>query len=175
MATGVVTATAIAADAIGASELAADAVAEIQSGLSTLTAANIRTAVGLASANLDTQIATLATPTNITAGTITTVTNLTNAPTSGDLTETMKTSVTAAVPTAAQNATAVLTTAMTESYAADGVAPTLAQATFLTQQAMTEAAISGTTLTVKKLDGTTTAATFTLDSAVSPTSRTRAT
>jgi hypothetical protein len=47
----------------------------------------------------------LATPTNITGGTITTVTNLTNAPTNGDLTATMKTSVTtaatAATPTAA--------------------------------------------------------------------------
>ena len=42
----------------------------------------------------------LATPTNITAGTITTVTHLTNAPTNGDLTATMKSSVTAAVPTA---------------------------------------------------------------------------
>lgn len=37
--------------------------------------------------------ATLASTTNITAGTIATVTNLTNAPTSGDLTATMKTSV----------------------------------------------------------------------------------
>ena len=60
-ATGAITAGAIAADAIGASELAADAVAEIQSGLSTLTQANIRTAVGLASANLDTQLADLPT------------------------------------------------------------------------------------------------------------------
>lgn len=78
-------------------------------------------------------------------------------------------------PTAAQNATAVLTTQMTESYAADGVAPTLAQSLFLTQQAVTEAAIVGTTLTVNKLDGTTPAATFTLNSATTPTSRTRAT
>lgn len=39
---------------------------------------------------------TIASATNITAGTITTVTNLTNAPTSGDLTATMKTSVTTA-------------------------------------------------------------------------------
>lgn len=39
----------------------------------------------------------LASPTNITAGTITTVTNLTNAPTSGDLTAAMKTSVENAV------------------------------------------------------------------------------
>lgn len=37
--------------------------------------------------------ATLASTTNITAGTITTTTNLTNAPTAGDLTATMKTSV----------------------------------------------------------------------------------
>src|SRR3990167_1290609 len=49
----------------------------------------------------------LATTTNITGGTITTVTNLTNAPTNGDLTATMKTSVTTAVPTAAVNAAAV--------------------------------------------------------------------
>ena len=61
-----------------------------------LTAADVRTAIGLASANLDAQIATLATPTNITAGTITTVTNLTNAPTVGDLTAAMIASVTSA-------------------------------------------------------------------------------
>lgn len=41
--------------------------------------------------------ATLASTTNITAGTIATVTNLTNAPTNGDLTATMKTSVNAEV------------------------------------------------------------------------------
>jgi hypothetical protein len=44
--------------------------------------------------------ATLASTTNITAGTITTVTNLTNAPTSGDLTATMKTSVQTSADTA---------------------------------------------------------------------------
>ena len=43
----------------------------------------------------------LATPTNITAGTITTVTNLTNAPTAGDLTATMKTSIGTAVAASA--------------------------------------------------------------------------
>ena len=58
--TGWITADGIAADAIGSSELAASAVAEIQSGLSTLAAADIRTAIGLASANLDTQIGALA-------------------------------------------------------------------------------------------------------------------
>jgi hypothetical protein len=55
--------------------------------------ANWLTAAGTA-ADFTTEIqAGLATPTNITAGVITTVTNLTNAPTNGDLTATMKTSV----------------------------------------------------------------------------------
>ena len=45
--------------------------------------------------------ATLASTTNITAGTITTATNLTNAPTAGDLTATMKTSVGTAVAASA--------------------------------------------------------------------------
>ena len=70
---------------------------------------------------------------------------------------------------------AAFTVQMAESYAADGVAPTLAQALFLIQQSLTEFAISGTTITAKKLDGSTTAATYTLDSATVPTSRTRAT
>ena len=69
----------------------------------------------------------------------------------------------------------MLTTAMTESYNADGAAPTLAQAMFLCMQRLTEFAISGTTVTVKKLDGSTTAYTLTLDDATSPTSSTRAT
>ena len=71
--------------------------------------------------------------------------------------------------------TAVLTTQLTESYAADGAAPTLAQAIFLIQQALTEFAISGTTTTIKKLDGSTTAATLTLDDGTTPTSVTRTT
>lgn len=53
--------------------------------------------------------ATLASTTNITAGTITTTTNLTNAPTAGDLTATMKASVT----TAASAATPVVTISRT--------------------------------------------------------------
>ncbi len=48
-----------------------------------------------------------ASTTNITAGTITTVTNLTNAPTAGDLTATMKTSVTTAATAATPTAAAV--------------------------------------------------------------------
>jgi hypothetical protein len=172
-----------------------------------------------------------------TDGVVPTVTNLTNAPTAGDLTATMKTSVQTAADAAitanaviteieadtdtlttgvivttnndktgyaltaaydaaktaaaagaqmdlvaAPNATAIaafvtalLTTAMTESYSALHGAPTLAQALFEILQNVGEFSITGTTITVKKRDGTTTAFTATLDDATTPTSRTRAT
>lgn len=96
-----------------------------------LDAPGTRTAVGLASANLDTQLA-------------------------------------------AQNVTAMLTTAITESYRANGAAPTLAQALCELLAHMGETSITGTTKTTKKLDHSTTAQTFTLDS-VTPSSITRAT
>jgi hypothetical protein len=67
------------------------------------------------------------------------------------------------------------TTAMTESYAADGATMTPAQALYMIKQMMQEMVISGTTMTVKKLDGTTTAMTLTLNDATNPTSITRAT
>jgi len=70
---------------------------------------------------------------------------------------------------------ALFVRALTEAYAADGAAPTVAQALFAIQQFLQERAVSGTTVTVKKLDGSTTAMTFTLDSATDPTSITRAT
>lgn len=76
---------------------------------------------------------------------------------------------------AALTATDVLTQQMTESYASDGTAPTLAQSLFAIQQFQQEKNVASTTLTVKKLDGSTTAMTFTLDDATDPTSLTRAT
>jgi hypothetical protein len=51
----------LATDAVSAAALKADAVTEIQSGLSTLAAADVRTAIGLATANLDAQLAALPT------------------------------------------------------------------------------------------------------------------
>lgn len=59
------TVNALAANVITAAATAADFTTEIQAGLSTLDAAGVRAAVGLASANLDTQIATLATAANL--------------------------------------------------------------------------------------------------------------
>jgi hypothetical protein len=68
----------------------------------------------------------------------------------------------------------ILTTALTEAYAADGAAGTLSQILFGLQAFLQEKSISGTTMTVKKLNGSTTAMTFTLDDATDPTSLTRA-
>lgn len=70
---------------------------------------------------------------------------------------------------------AILQRVLTEGYNADGSAPTLEQALMGILQSVTEFSISGTTITVKKLDGSTVAMTFTLDDATNPTSRTRAT
>jgi hypothetical protein len=82
---------------------------------------------------------------------------------------------TAEIGAAGAGLTSIFTTQMTESYSADGAAPTPAQSLFLIQQSLTEVAISSTTETIKKLDGSTAAATLTLDSASAPTSKTRAT
>jgi hypothetical protein len=60
------------------------------------------------------------------------------------------------------------TTAMTESYAANGVAPTPVQAILGVHQFLMQFGISGTSYTVKKLDNATTAFTATLDDATSP-------
>ncbi len=125
MQSGVVTATAIAADAIGASELAADAVTEIKNAI-------LSDGTAFAGANLDAAVSTRATPAQI------------------------------------------LTTALTEGYATDGAAFTLSQALYMLWSALSEFAISSTTITCKKLDGSTTAMEFTLDSATAPTARTRA-
>jgi len=100
-----------------------------------------------------TNSALLAASINLTAGAVDTVTTVTNQVSVAD----------------------ILTTQMTEAYAADGVAPTLAQALFLIQQTIGDFAIAGTTITTKKLDGSTTAATYTLDDGTNPTSRTRTT
>jgi hypothetical protein len=67
------------------------------------------------------------------------------------------------------------TAAMTESYAADGATFTLAQALYMIWALLAERSINSTTLTAKKLDGSTTAMTFALDSATAPASQTRAT
>ena len=66
------------------------------------------------------------------------------------------------------------TVAVTESYNADGAAPTPVQALMVIMQMLTEMSISGTTMTINKLNGST-AFTLTLSDGSTPTSVTRAT
>lgn len=63
---------------------------------------------------------------------------------------------------------------LTESYAALSAAPTLEQALFAIQQGVLDFKVVGTTLTLRKLNGTD-AMTFTLNNAAAPTDRVRAT
>lgn len=211
-----------ATDSLEALRNRGDAAWVTATGFSTLDAAGVRTAVGLSSANLDTQLAAIVADTNelqtnqgnwltatgfsthsaadvVTAlGTgsgLTALATQSSVNTVAGYLDTEVAAILAAVDTevaaikaktdnlpsdpADQSAVeaailAAWTTALTESYNADGSAPTPAQALFLIMQRLTEFAISGTTITVKKLDGSTTAATLTLDDATNPTSSTRA-
>ncbi len=67
----------------------------------------------------------------------------------------------------------LLTTQMTEAYAANGIAPTMAQSLFAIHQMLMEFSIAGTSYTVKQLDSSTTAFVVTLDDATNPTGNTR--
>jgi hypothetical protein len=65
--------------------------------------------------------------------------------------------------------------ALAEAYRADGATGTLAELLYEVVAHLGESSIVGTTKTIKKINGSTTAATFTLDDATTPTSITRAT
>lgn len=141
--------------------------------LAELDAANLPTDVADIPNNSEFNARTLPTAdyvvTSDTIAGVTTATNLTNAPTSGDLTAVMKTSIESEISDALKVDT------IPDSYAADGSQPTIVQAILAIHQMMQEKSISGTTLTVKKPDGSTSAMTFTLDSSTAPTEITRAT
>jgi hypothetical protein len=74
-----------------------------------------------------------------------------------------------------QEATDALETTIADSIPADGTRPTVKQALYILTQFMLERAVSGTTVTVKKADGSTTLFTLTLNDGTTPTSITRAT
>lgn len=88
------------------------------------------------------------------------------------------TPATAGIPTvrfAAAGVADILTTALTEAYRADGATGTLTELLYEIIAHLGESSIVTTTKTIKKIDGSTTAATFTLNDATTPTSITRAT
>lgn len=128
---------------------------------------NPTTALNLSATNIDVDQVVASV-----SGTVATVTTLTNLPA---ITANWLTAAGLATDAAQEIADTIRGRQLTESYAADGVAPTVEQALFLIQQMLTEMSIAGTTMTVKKLDGATTAATLTLNDATTPTSITRTT
>lgn len=69
----------------------------------------------------------------------------------------------------------ILDDSLADSVPADGALPTVRQALYMLVQFMTERSVSGTTVTVNKVDGSTSLMTFTLDDGTNPTSITRAT
>lgn len=69
----------------------------------------------------------------------------------------------------------IFTKVMTESYNADGSAPTPAQALFLLISVLTDFAIAGTLMSLHKLDGTNSGVTLRYDDAVTPSTVTRET
>lgn len=75
---------------------------------------------------------------------------------------------------ASELADALTSDVIADSVPADGSRPTVAQALYMLVQFMTERAVSGTTVTVRKPDGATSLFTMTLDDDANPTSVTRA-
>ena len=115
-----ITSTSIAADAINAASVKADAVTKIQNGL--------------------------ATPTNITAGTITNVTNLTNAPTAGDFTTAMKSSLNASTPASVTGSVGSVTSTVTVGTNNDKTGYALTSAYDAAKTASTQASVDAITL-----------------------------
>jgi hypothetical protein len=146
---------AMAANVMTAAAAAADLTTELQTGLSTLTAAGVRSAIGLASANLDTQLTTIDDFLDTEVAAIKAKTdNLPAAPAAvGD------------IPTAVQNADALLKRDM--SVVTGEAARSLLNAIRFLRNKWS---VSGATLTVTKEDDTTAAWTATLatDAAADP-------
>ena len=156
--------------------------AELDSGLAALNdldAAGIRAAVGMASANLDTQLGALPTAAENRAEMDSNSTQLaaivadTNELQTDDIPGLIAALNNISAADVNAQVDAAFTTQMADSVATDGSIATREQALYMILQFLTEFAISGTTLTVKKVDGSTTLMSFTLDDATNPTSLTR--
>ena len=159
--------TQLAAIVADTNELQTDDVPALIAALNNLSQADIRTAVGLAAANLDTQLST-----------IDTVVDTILVDTSELQTDWADGGRLDAILDARASQTSIdslLTTALTESYPATATSEiTVAQGLYMLVSANTYKSVSGTTTAFKGLDGTT-QFTATLDDANDPTSITRAT
>lgn len=142
-ATNVTTVNGLAADVITAAATAPDFTTEVTAGLSTLTAAGVRTAVGLAAANLDTQLTTIDDFLDTEVAAIKAKTDLIPAAPAavGD------------IPTAVQNADALLDRNMATG--TDSGSPTVRTLRQAIRFLRNKWSVAGTTLTVMKEDDAT--------------------
>ena len=146
MSNDLITAAVVATGAIDADALASDAVTEIQNGLAT--AAALTTVDGIVDAIL------VDTGTTIPAQ-ISGLNNLSAAQVNAEVVD------------------AVATDVIADSVPADGSRPTMRQALLMIARFLMEKSVSGTTVTVKKEDGSTSSMVFALDDATNPTSISR--
>lgn len=189
LAAGVITATSIAADAITDAKVASDVTIASVTGavgsVTGLTAATVhsdlddiqaRLPAALVSGRIDASVGAMAA--GVLTATAIAADAITDAKVASDVTIASVTgavgSVTVVSDKTGYTLSATGSAALTESYAADAAAGTLPQLLYMILAVLTEASVSSTTLTAKKLDGSTTAGTFTLNDATSPTSITRA-
>ncbi len=123
-----------------------------------LDAAGVRSAVGLASANLDTQLGAIAgyIDTEV-AAIISAIAALNNISTADVLSQVQS----------------ALTATVADSVPANGTRPSVSSGIYMLTQFLIERAVSGTTVSVKKPDGSTQLFALTIDDATSPTSITR--
>jgi hypothetical protein len=146
MASGVLTATAIAADAITDAKVASDVtIASVTGAVGSVTGnvgGNVIGSVGSVSGNVTGSVGSLAAQAK--------------ADVNAEMVDVLATDIIA------------------DSVPSDGTRPTIAQALYILTQFMLERSVSGTTLTVKKADGSTTLMTLTLNDSTTPTSITRA-
>jgi len=165
MAANVITATAINADAITDAKVAADVtIASVTGAVGSVTGA-VGSVTGLTAATVHSDLDDLQArlPAALVGGRIDASVGA------------MAANVVTAAALAADAVDEILDDPLTDAVPADGALPTLRQAIYMIVQFLTERSVSGTTVTVRKVDGTTALMTFTLDSAVTPTSLTRAT
>jgi hypothetical protein len=67
----------------------------------------------------------------------------------------------------------LVTDILADSVPSDGTRPSIAQAMYMVVQFLTERSVTGTTVTVRKVDGSTALYTLTLNDGTTPTSVTR--
>jgi hypothetical protein len=169
-AAGAIDAAAIADNAIDAGAIAADAITAAKIAAGAIDNATFAADVG--STAYATNIIALAADKAIVNAALGTAAELAKVPKSDS---TVSWNATALAAINAQLVDVVATDVIADSIPAHEARPTIAQALLLITRLLTEKAVSTTTVTINKEDGTTAALTLTLDDATNPTSITRAT